>query len=145
MQERTFPSATHRPVSAADPAERFSIPSADDPRCVVRDVLDRITDKWTFLVITILADGPLGYAEMRRSTAGISDKMLAQTLRKLERHGLVSRTVHATKPIRVTYALTTLGTTLVPPVAALREWATDYGPHLLANQDASRDVAAGQR
>ena len=91
---------------------------------------------------------PLGYADMRRSTAGISDKMLAQTLHKLEREGLISRTVHPTKPVRVTYALTPLGTTLVPSLAALRQWATDYGPRVLANEemfDRSAQQPAGGR
>lgn len=130
-QERTSLAVTHPPVSTSG---RLVVLSADDPRCAVRLVLDRVADKWTALVVTILADGPMGYADMRRSTAGISDKMLAQTLHRLERDGLVSREVRTAKPIRVTYTLTPLGETLVPPLAALRAWAVQYGPQVAAHQ-----------
>ncbi|MEW2395659.1 helix-turn-helix domain-containing protein [Streptomyces sp. NPDC046862] len=97
-------------------------------------MLDRIADKWTALVITILAGGPIGYAELRRSAAGVSHKMLAQTLRKLERDGFVDRTVVDARPVRVTYSLTPFGETIVPPLAALRRWASTYGPEMVANQ-----------
>lgn len=124
----------HLPVSHSQPVEHLSIPSADDPRCSVRAVLDRIADKWTALVITILSGGPIGYAELRRSAAGVSHKMLAQTLRKLERDGFVNRTVVDARPVRVTYSLTPFGETIVPPLAALRQWASAHGPELVANQ-----------
>ncbi|MFF0156884.1 winged helix-turn-helix transcriptional regulator [Streptomyces sp. NPDC005263] len=133
-QERTLGTAAHLPVSDPRPVGRLSIPSADDPRCSVRDVLDRIADKWTALIITILAEGPIGYAELRRSAAGVSHKMLAQTLRKLERDGLVDRTVLDARPVRVTYSLTPFGETIVPPLTALRNWANTHGPELVANQ-----------
>lgn len=136
MQERTLPKVTHPVVSEAPRLGRFAITSPEDPRCVVREVLHRVADKWTALVITILAEGRLGYAELRRSTPGISDKMLAQTLHKLEDDGLVARTVHPTTPVRVTYELTPLGETLVPPLAALRTWALQYGPQLGAHHNA---------
>lgn len=136
MQERTFTLATHPTVSDPPPLGRLVVTSPDDPRCAVREVLNRVADKWTALVITILGEGRLGYAELRRSTAGISDKMLAQTLRKLEGDGLVSRTVHPSTPVRVTYQLTALGETLVPPLQALRRWAVEYGPQLLAHRSA---------
>jgi len=148
MQDRTLANVAHppvsprRPVSADQPVStpqsvgdpvrgsRFAITSPDDPQCVVREVLHRVADKWTALIVTILAGGRLGYAGLRRSTPGISDKMLAQTLHKLEDDGLVSRTVHPTTPVRVTYELTDLGETLVPPLDALRRWALQYGPQL---------------
>lgn len=85
-------------------------------------------------MITILAGGPIGYAELRRSAAGVSHKMLAQTLRKLERDGFVDRTVVDSRPVRVTYSLTPFGETIVPPLAALRQWASTYGHDMVANQ-----------
>jgi DNA-binding HxlR family transcriptional regulator len=94
-QERTISTAAHLQVSDhTAAAERVAVLSSDDPRCAARVVLDRVADKWTVLVIAILTAGPIGYADIRRSTPGISDKMLAQTLRRLERDGLVERTVH---------------------------------------------------
>ncbi|MBE8515969.1 helix-turn-helix transcriptional regulator [Amycolatopsis sp. H6(2020)] len=117
-------------------ADRLVTPPSENPRCAVRVILDRIADKWTALVITLLADGELGYARIRRAATGISDKMLAQTLQGLERDGLVTRTVQTSRPIRVTYALTPLGHTLVPALAALVDWTLQYGPQLAANQTA---------
>lgn len=135
-QERTSPSAPHRAVSAIDDGPpRLSIPSPDDARCAVRVVLDRVADKWTALIVAVLADGPIYYSDLRRAAAGVSHKMLAQTLRNLERDGLVERTIVADRPIRVRYALTDFGETLVPPLAALRPWAEVHGAVLAANQE----------
>jgi DNA-binding HxlR family transcriptional regulator len=93
------------------------------PDCPVRDVLDRIGDKWSVLVVMLLADGPRRFSELRRAVDGISQRMLTLTLRQLERDGLVSRTVHATVPPRVDYALTEVGQTLRGPLSALAEWS----------------------
>ena len=145
-QGRTFPAVTRPEVS--DPAasgDRISIPAPGDPRCTVRLVLDRVADKWTAVVITILSGGPIGYADLRRAAVGISDKMLAQTLRSLERDGLVERTVHVTRPIRVSYALTGLGATIVPPLIALVQWAIDHGPELVASQDAHDEQSCARQ
>lgn len=92
--------------------------------CSIRIVLDRIADKWTVLVITLLSGGtPRRFNELRRNIEGISQKMLTQTLRVLERDGLVVRTLYAEVPPRVEYALTPLGVTLCDPIAQLGEWA----------------------
>lgn len=91
--------------------------------CPVREVLDRVGDKWSVLAVFLLADRPLRFNEMRRSIEGISQRMLTLTLRRLERDGLVSRTVAPTTPPRVEYALTDLGRTLVTAVEALVAWA----------------------
>ena len=91
--------------------------------CPTRQVLDRIGDKWTALVIGVLEEEPKRFSELQRSIGGISQKMLTQTLRSLERDGLVSRTVYAEVPPRVEYALTPLGETLCAPIAAIRLWA----------------------
>ncbi len=91
--------------------------------CPARRVLDRVSDKWVTLLLNALADGPRRYAELGRIVAGVSEKMLTQTLRALERDGLVTRTVTVSVPVRVDYALTDLGTSLLPVTRALKAWA----------------------
>lgn len=91
-------------------------------RCPTREVLDHIAGKWTVLIVDALADGTLRYTDLRRRIDGISQKMLTQTLRGLERDGFVTRTVYPTVPPRVDYALTDLGHSLREPITALREW-----------------------
>ncbi|MFE2445904.1 winged helix-turn-helix transcriptional regulator [Streptomyces melanosporofaciens] len=92
--------------------------------CPSRDVLDRIGDKWTVLVLGELANsGAKRYTALRRRLDGVSEKMLTQTLRALERDGLVRRTVHPEIPPRVEYELTELGVTLRGPLLALTDWS----------------------
>lgn len=91
--------------------------------CPTRQVLDRIADKWTTLVIGLLEAGPRRFSELQRGIDGISQKMLTQTLRSLERDGLVQRTIYAEVPPRVEYTLTPLGETLCAPIKAIRCWA----------------------
>lgn len=90
----------------------------------ISEILARIGDKWSVLVVTRLGDKPMRFNELRRSIGGISQRMLTLTLRGLERDGLVTRTVFPTIPPRVDYALTQLGRDLLNPVSALGEWAT---------------------
>src|SRR5437762_10969982 len=90
-------------------AKTPSPPSVLEPQCPSRLVLDRIADKWTALVIQILARGTMRYAELQRAIGGISQKMLTQTLRSLERDGLVQRKVYPVVPPKVEYSLTKLG------------------------------------
>lgn len=100
-----------------------------DPRvanCPSREVLDRIGDKWSVLILGQLADGPCRFTELAKAIEGVSQKMLTQTLRGLERDGLVTRTVHASVPPRVDYELTALGRTLSAPLYALETWAKDH-------------------
>lgn len=87
------------------------------------DVLSRIGDKWTVLVVEFLGGGPLRFNELRKMIGNISQKMLTTTLRGLERDGFVTRTVYPTIPPRVDYELTDLGRDLLVPVRALGEWA----------------------
>jgi len=94
--------------------------------CPARRLLDRIGDKWVTLVLSALADGPQRYSDLSRRIAGVSQKMLTQTLRSLERDGLVSRSVTPSVPVRVDYALTPLGTTLMPLLAHIKEWAEQH-------------------
>ncbi len=89
----------------------------------VGEVLARVGDKWTVLVVTVLGDGPKRFNELRRALGSISQRMLTLTLRALERDGLVSRTVLPTVPPRVDYTLTRLGRSLLEPVSRLGMWA----------------------
>ncbi len=89
----------------------------------VSEVLQRIGDKWSLLVVRRLGDGPMRFNELRAAIGGISQKMLTTTLRTLERDGFVTRTVFPTIPPRVDYELTDLGRELLIPVKGLAEWA----------------------
>lgn len=102
--------------------------------CPTRQVLDRIGDKWTALIIGVLEEGPQRFSELRRCIGGISQKMLTQTLRNLERDGLVNRTVYAEVPPRVEYKLTPLGKTLCEPLAAIRDWSMDHIDEIVTAQ-----------
>jgi DNA-binding HxlR family transcriptional regulator len=95
--------------------------------CPTRAVLDRIADKWTTLIIGILAQHDRRrFSELKRLIGGISQKMLTQTLRELERDGLVKRTMYPEIPPRVEFALTPLGKTLCGPISALTQWAHEH-------------------
>ena len=91
--------------------------------CPSRQVLDAISDKWVTLVLTALADGPQRYSDLSRRIAGVSQKMLTQTVRQLERDGLATRTITPTVPVRVDYELTSLGATILPVVVAIKQWS----------------------
>lgn len=113
-------------------------PLAFDPYvegCPTRQALDQIGNRWTILVIGCLAEGPARYSELSRRVPGISAKMLTQTLRGLERDGLVTRTVHPVVPPHVEYEITELGQTVEEPVAALQRWAVDHMGDVLAARD----------
>ena len=104
------------------------------PQCPSRVVLDRIADKWTALIIQVLANGTQRYGELRRSIGGISQKMLTQTLRSLERDGLVLRKAHNGPQPRVEYSLTRLGRTLIEPLRTLCRWSERHLAELEANR-----------
>lgn len=104
--------------------------------CPTRRILDRIGDRWTVLVIGVLGDGEARFSELRRRVDGISQKMLTQTLRGLERDGLVRRTVRAEVPVRVDYALTEAGRTLQEPLRALEAWSIAHLGEVAASQEA---------
>jgi len=94
-----------------------------DSNCPTRQVLDRVADKWTVLVIQRLSKGTLRFAQLKRSVDGISQKVLTNTLRGLERDGLVSRRIYASVPPRVEYSLTELGQSLCGLVEGICSWA----------------------
>lgn len=102
----------------------------------VRDVLDRVGDKWSLLVIGLLGDGERRFNEIRRSVDGISQRMLAVTLRGLERDGLVTRTVYPTVPPKVEYSLTVVGRTLLTTVCELVDWADRHAGDIDSARDA---------
>ena len=97
--------------------------NADD--CPIRDVLDRLGDRWSVLVLKELADGTLRFSEVKVRVPDISQRMLAQTLRRLEQAGLVGRRVFPTIPPRVDYTLTDLGRSLLVPLGEMVRWAID--------------------
>jgi DNA-binding HxlR family transcriptional regulator len=94
--------------------------------CPSRQVLDLVADKWSVIVIYVLARGKRRFGELQREVGGVSQKMLTQTLRGLERDGLVERKVYPVVPPRVEYSLSPLGETIVEPLAALCRWAEEH-------------------
>ena len=116
--------------------------NAFDPDCPTRVVLDRIGDKWTVLVISSLVDGPLRFSALRARIGGVAPKVLTQTLRAMERDGLLTRTVHAQVPPRVDYELTPLGASLTAPIATLTAWAETHLGGILAARE-EYDTATG--
>jgi DNA-binding HxlR family transcriptional regulator len=101
---------------------------SEDPRTeeLVREMLVRIADKWTLLVIDVLAEGEMRFSRLREQVGGVSQKMLTKTLRQLERDGLVTRHVHAVVPPRVDYKLTPLGDSLGQAVCGIWIWAEEH-------------------
>ncbi|GHD42018.1 winged helix-turn-helix transcriptional regulator [Streptomyces galbus] len=94
--------------------------------CPTNQLLDRISDKWVSLVVSALAGGPMRYSDLARKIAGVSPKMLTQTLRSLERDGLLTRTVTPSVPVRVDYELTRLGHSLAHLLTAVKDWAETH-------------------
>jgi len=101
--------------------------------CPSRNLLDRISDKWVTLVLCALGSGEQRFSELARTLAGVSQKMLTQTLRNLERDGLITRRVTPTVPVRVDYSLTPLGESLLTVIEHVKDWAE-------ANMDAVLDA-----
>ncbi|MFD0689226.1 winged helix-turn-helix transcriptional regulator [Actinomadura fibrosa] len=111
------------------------------PDCVetiglVRDVLARVGDKWTVLIVTELASGPMRYTALHERISGISQRMLGHTLRALHRDGLVTRTAYPEAPPRVEYELTALGRSLAQAVDHLVLWVRAHQPAIAANREA---------
>jgi DNA-binding HxlR family transcriptional regulator len=104
--------------------------------CPVRDVLDRIGDRWTVLVLSELASGTRRFSELCRAIPDISQRMLSQTVRHLEADGLISRRVFPTVPPRVEYTLTDLGRSLMVPLSALVAWAGENHPSIKEAREA---------
>ncbi|WP_156372263.1 winged helix-turn-helix transcriptional regulator [Arthrobacter sp. Leaf337] len=114
-----------------------------DPKCPSRVVFQRVGDKWASLVVQVLADGPVRFSELRKHVHVITPKVLTQTLRALERDGLITRTVFAQVPPRVDYQLTDLGVSLLGPLTVLREWAESNVASILGAREAYDDAREG--
>jgi DNA-binding HxlR family transcriptional regulator len=138
VQEGTSTTLTHCEVTEDDYAVKQWDTRED---CEVRQVLDRIADKWSLLVIALLDRSTMRFGELRCKIDGVSQRMLTVTLRHLERDGLVSRTVHPVVPPRVDYALTPLGRTLHATIQSLVTWTEDH-QHLIAAARAAYDARA---
>jgi DNA-binding HxlR family transcriptional regulator len=126
-------------------------PRHNPDRCLAtREVLTRVGDKWSVLIVGMLGSGPRRFNDLRRSIEGISQRMLTLTLRGLERDGLVKRTIFPTIPPRVDYELTRQGFTLLEPIQALSDWADDNRKTIQASRDrfdaaeAKRERGAGR-
>lgn len=107
----------------AEGLRQWRTTGSDLHRCPVRGVLDRIGDKWSTLIVITLAERPLRFGALRRTIPDISQRMLTQTLRDLQRDGLISRHVFPTQPPSVEYRLTEMGQSLLEPLAGLVRWA----------------------
>jgi DNA-binding HxlR family transcriptional regulator len=108
--------------------------------CPARQAFNLVTDKWTPLVVYLLRDGPQRYTQLKRQIGGITQKMLTQTLRKMEDEGLVTRTVYPTSPPAVEYALTPLGKTLCEPIEALLHWSRTDGLQMQSLRGYTRET-----
>ena len=124
MEDGTSATPRHTEGTALTVAERDA--------CRLRDLLDRIGDKWSLLVVELLGDGTKRFTELKRDIEGISQRMLTLTLRHLERDGLVTRTVHAVVPPRVDYDLTPLGVSLLEAIAPLVAWTRTHRAEVIA-------------
>lgn len=125
------------PLESASDHAGSAACSVDNPASrVIREILARVGDKWSMLVIGVLHDGPLRFTHLHRKIDGISQRMLTQTLRSLERDGLVERTVYAEIPPRVEYAATPLGRSLSEPVIRLATWAAENQAQIVAAREA---------
>lgn len=112
--------------------------------CPTRNVMETVGDKWASLVVNALADGVMRHGQLRTRIAGVSQKMLTQTLRELERDGIVTRTVTASVPVRVDYALSPLGETLVPVLRALKDWSEKHIETILEARERYDTVPAAE-
>ena len=120
-------------------------PNAYAANCPTRQILDRVGDKWAVLILLLVRDEPMRFNALRRAIEGISQKMLSQVLKSLERDGLIRRRVIATVPVTVEYSITPLGATLSNAVDALRDWAENNLKEVLNAQrryDAQRSALA---
>lgn len=112
-----------------------------DPDCPVREILAHVGNKWPVLVITNLAEGTLRFSEIKRRIGGVSQRMLTETVRSLERDGVLLRTVYPTIPPKVEYSLTPLGKSLLPLIVSLIHWSLDHRSEIRTSRS-SFDIKA---
>ncbi len=128
MQDGTFSTPYYRQETPADRGNAFAA------NCPTRQLLDRVADKWSVLVLLILGDGDMRFGGLKRRVEGVSQKMLSQTLRSLERDGLVTREVTPTMPVMVTYGITPLGRELLSALRSMIDWAETSMVKVMAAQ-----------
>jgi DNA-binding HxlR family transcriptional regulator len=127
-------------VSMATPTTAAAVHSGpcakwkDGDGPLIREILNRVGDKWTILVIGTLCQAPMRYSDLHAAIPGLSQRMLTLTLRQLRRDGLVARTAYPEVPPRVEYELTPLGETLLDTVSALAQWAVDHRAEIEGNR-----------
>ena len=139
MEDGTSTSPGH---TGGTVAARACLPGVPDTQsCELRDLLDRLADKWSLLVVELLGHDTLRFTELKRQIEGISQRMLTRTLRHLERDGLVTRTVHPVVPPRVDYELTPLGRSLLVAVGPLVTWTRAHRDTIEAARTAYDDAA----
>ena len=138
----TLTSPTRETTDARETIETTRTPQDDQPAnilasaCPSRTVMRHLTDRWTPLIVAALSEQPVArFGELKAMIQGVSPKVLTQTLRSMERDGLVERRVTASIPPRVDYELTALGTTLIEPMTALRHWAQDNMQAVLESRE----------
>ena len=156
VAEQAAPVTSRSEISGrTDAAERSSSTAASlggdaavfdfdilSPACPSRTVLRHVVDRWTPLVVTVLADGPSRFGELRARVGGVTPKVLTQTLRSMERDGLVTRTQLPGVPPRVDYELTDLGRSLQAPIDALRTWIEANSARILAHRESYDSVGS---
>ena len=140
VQTRTLTAGDNCVITHTSAGPRAAAGDSDECR-IVREMLSHLGDKWTLLAILCLSAGPLRFNALQRAVAGISHRMLTVTLRKLERDGLVERTVYPESPPHTEYALTELGVSFTEPVMAIANWAIAAQPDIERN----RTLAGAQK
>jgi DNA-binding HxlR family transcriptional regulator len=126
--------------SMASAALPLPVAAQDYEQCPVTEVLHRMGDKWTLLVLALLARHPHRYSELHRAIQGISQRMLTRTLRDLERDGIVRRTAFPTVPVSVEYAITDLGRSFLIPLSAVADWAVDHHAEIAAARQSASGI-----
>lgn len=134
------PRASAVPARDAEPCDVADI-DVLDPNCPSRIVFGRIGERWTMFVILALSNGPMRFTRLKARVGVVTPKVLTETLRALERDGLVSRTEFHESPPRVEYALTPLGVSLLEPIHAMRQWAEQHVPELLACRERADEAS----
>jgi len=121
----------------ASPSIRLLPPVGTDLNqpCVVRDVIDRVGDRWSLLVLGHLAESSFRFNAMHRKIGDISKQVLSRTLRRLEEDGFISRTVHDSNPPQVEYALTAMGVSFLKPMKAVLDWADAHHEAIMQSRD----------
>jgi DNA-binding HxlR family transcriptional regulator len=143
-----MPANTAAPDCSPQAQVSAVLAARDDATCRAREILDRVGDKWSVTAVAALGHGPRRFTELKRGLPGISQRMLTATLRRLERDGLVARTVYPVVPPRVDYELTPLGRSLLETAWQLMNWAVEHIDDIdkaRADYDGRRSARSGRQ